>query len=200
MNSKFLTAGALLALVSCQASLTPEQSLFEDLSTQEGLKGKSEYLASPFVAAGDRVYMIGHQDGSFPDLGWHVEGEMGGIWLHPIKLMDGFTASVSVDGKSFCLDKAQSFTNYPFSNVLQFPLENSGLEVERMQFVPDGKEGMTVLFRVKNVDKSEKSLATGVYVGEETIVPDCGKVLLPIGCIKTSHCVSETPSVQVNTF
>lgn len=158
MNSKFFTAGALLALVSCQASLTPEQSLFEDLATQEGLKGKSEYLASPFVAAGDRVYLIGHQNGSFPDLGWHVEGEMGGIWLHPIKLMDGFTASVNVDGQSYCLDKAQTFTNYPFSNVLQFPLENSGLEVERMQFVPDAKEGMTVLFRVKNVDKSEKSL------------------------------------------
>ena len=100
MNSKFLTAGFLLALVSCQASLTPEQSLFEDLTTQEGLKGKSEYLASPFVAAGDRVYMIGHQNGSFPDLGWHVEGEMGGIWLHPIKLMDGFTASLSVDGEN----------------------------------------------------------------------------------------------------
>ena len=158
MTSKFLIAGILLALVSCQASLTPEQSLFEDLTTQEGLKGKSEYLSSPFVTAGDRMYLIGHQNGTFPDLGWHVEGEMGGIWLHPIKLMDGFTASVSVDGESYCLDKAKSFTNFPFSNVLQFPLENSGLEVERLQFVPDGKEGMTVLFRVKNVDKSDKIL------------------------------------------
>lgn len=181
MNSKFLTAGFLLALVSCQASLTPEQSLFEDLTTQESLKGKSEYLASPFVAAGDRVYLIGHQNGSFPDLGWHVEGEMGGIWLHPIKLMDGFTASINVDGQSYCLDKAQSFTNYPFSNVLQFPLENSGLEVERMQFVPDGKEGMTILFRVKNVDKSEKSLQfqfnayvdlMPVWLGERTDMID----------------------------
>lgn len=186
MTSKFLTAGALLALVSCQGSLTPEQSLFEDLATQEGLKGKSEYLASPFVAAGDRVYMIGHQNGSFPDLGWHVEGEMGGIWLHPIKLIDGFTASVSVDGKSFCLDKAQSFTNYPFSNILRFPLENSGLEVERMQFVPDGKEGMTVLFRLKNVDKSDKTLQfqfnayvdlMPVWLGERTGMIDQGDVI-----------------------
>ncbi len=158
MNPKFLNAGILLALVSCQASLTPEQSLFEDLVTQEGLKGKSEYLASPFVAAGDRLYLIGHQNGTFPDLGWHVEGEMGGIWMHPIKLMDGFTASVSADGESYCLDKAQSFTNYPFSNVLQFDLENAGIAVERLQFVPDGKEGMTVLFRIKNVDKSDKSI------------------------------------------
>lgn len=158
MTNKFLIPGFLLALFSCQTSLTPEQSLFEDLGTQEGLKGKVEYLASPFVTAGDRVYLIGHQNGSFPDLGWHVEGEMGGIWLHPIKLMDGFTASMTLEGESFCLDQAKSFTNYPFSNVLQFPLESLGIEVERLQFVPDGKEGMTVLFRIKNVDKSEKTM------------------------------------------
>ena len=101
MNNKFLISGLFLALISCQTSLSPEQSLFEDLSNQEGLKGKEAYLASPFVAAGDRVYLIGHQNGSFPDLGWHVEGEMGGIWLHPIKLMDGFSASVNVDLKSY---------------------------------------------------------------------------------------------------
>lgn len=158
MTKRFLTFGVILLFISCQGPLSPEQSLFEDLSNQEGLKGKEEYLASPFVAAGDRMYLIGHQDGSFPDLGWHVDGEMGGIWLHPIKLMDGFTASVSVDGENHCLNKATSFTNFPFSNVLQFPLENSGIEVERLHFVPDGKEGMTVLFRIKNVDKSEKTI------------------------------------------
>lgn len=181
MNSKFLTACILLALFSCDSSLSPEQSLFEDLSSQEGLKGKVEYLASPFVAAGDRVYLIGHQNGAFPDLGWHVEGEMGGIWLHPIKLMDGFTASVSEGGETFCLDQAQSFVNYPFSNLLQFPLENSGLEVERLQFVPDGKEGLTVLFRIKNVDKSEKTVRfqfnayvdlMPVWLGERTGMKD----------------------------
>lgn len=173
-------------LLSCQPTYSPEQILFEDLTAQEGLKGKSEYLASPFVAAGDRVYLIGHQNGSFPDLGWHVEGEMGGIWLHPIKLMDGFTASINVDGENYCLDKATSFTNYPFSNVLQFPLESSGIEVERLHFVPDGKEGMTVLFRIKNVDKSEKTIQfqfnafvdlMPVWLGERTGMIDQADVI-----------------------
>lgn len=158
MNHKLLISGLLFTLISCQKSISPEQSLFEDLSLQEGLTGKTDYLASPFVSAGDRMYLVGHQNGSFPDLGWHVEGEMGGIWLHPIKLMDGFTASIRVEGDPYCLDKSQSFTNYPFSSMLHFSLENSGIEVERMQFVPDGKEGMTVLFRIKNVDKSDKSV------------------------------------------
>ena len=145
-------------LFACQNQSSKDSSLFEDLNNQEGLLGKEEYRNTPFVAAGDRVYLIGHQNGAFPDLGWHVEGEMGGIWLHPIKLMDGFTASVKMDEHVICLDQAESFTNYPFSNLLQFKPEGSGIEVERLHFVPDGREGMTVLFRIKNVDKSEKSL------------------------------------------
>jgi len=28
--------------------------------------GKKDYLNSPMVTAGDRVYMVGHQNGSFP--------------------------------------------------------------------------------------------------------------------------------------
>lgn len=186
MNSRFLSLGILLCACSCQGSLTPEQSIFEDLKAQNGLTGKSEYLASPFVAAGNRVYLIGHQNGTFPDLGWHVEGEMGGIWLHPIKLMDGFTASVKVDEKTLCLDKAQSFINYPFANLLHFPFENSGIEVERLQFAPDGKEGMTVLFRIKNVDNSEKTVQfqfnafvdlMPVWLGERTEMIDQSDVI-----------------------
>ena len=51
---------------------------------------KHEKLTDSYMAAGDRAYVIGAQDGSFPDLGWHVPGEMGGLWAHPIKLLDGF--------------------------------------------------------------------------------------------------------------
>ena len=74
------------------------------MSGVDSLVGKSEYLGTPFVTAGDRLYMIGTQDGKFPDLGWYVEGEMGGIWDHPIKLLDGFTAAISLNGKTHCLD------------------------------------------------------------------------------------------------
>jgi len=172
---------SLLTLVFSCAPPTSEQFAFLDLESQSGLSGKKDYLNSPFSASGDRVYLIGHQNGTFPDLGWHVEGEMGGIWLHPIKLMDGFTASVSIEDKSFCLDKAESFTNYPFSNVMKFPVADAGIEIERLHFVPDGKEGMIVLFRIKNVDNIEKSLRFDfnayvdlmpVWLGERTDMID----------------------------
>lgn len=158
MRSKtFLVIATVASFFACTPP-SSEEFVFSDLETQSGLSGKADYLASPFSASGDRVYLVGHQNGTFPDLGWHVEGEMGGIWLHPIKLMDGFTTSISLGENTFCLDKANSFTNYPFANVLDFSFPEAGLEVDRLQFVPDGREGMVILFKIKNVDKSDKSI------------------------------------------
>ncbi|HCH45351.1 MULTISPECIES: glycogen debranching protein [unclassified Algoriphagus] len=148
-----------LALISCSETQDPFSLIFEDLESQKGLAGKKAYLASPFTAAGDRVYLIGNQDGSFPDMGWHVEGEMGGIWMHPIKLMDGFSAQIQIGDQKSCLENAEAFMNYPFSNLIEYDLSTLGLKVERLHFVPDGKEGMVVLYRIKNVDKSEKSIS-----------------------------------------
>ncbi len=76
------------------------------LEASPSIKGKTSYLHSPFVTAGNRLYMVGFQDGSFPELGWHIKGEMGGIWDHPIKLMDGFRVKLiwenSEETTGFC--------------------------------------------------------------------------------------------------
>ncbi|MEQ8416169.1 MAG: glycogen debranching protein [Imperialibacter sp.] len=147
-----------LAFVSCDTDTKPT-SLLVSLDSVEHISGKPEYLGSPFVTAGDRVYMIGHQDGSFPDLGWHVEGEMGGIWDHPIKLMDGFSMNIGEVGKEapWCLDKADEFINYPFANKHIF--RKGDLLVQRTQFVPDGgMEGLIVEYAITNQSEGEKSL------------------------------------------
>jgi glycogen debranching enzyme len=154
--SLFLFGLLPLFLFSC-TSKTTEKSLFSQLNEVEGLIGKAEYLSSPYVTAGDRVYMVGHQDGTFPDLGWHVKGEMGGIWNHPIKLMDGFTAAIIEADNSYCLDAAHQFINYPFANKHLFQTHIPGLEVERFQFVPEGVQGLVIEFTFRNVDKSDIS-------------------------------------------
>lgn len=155
-SSLFFLAVAILLFFSCK-SKSAETPLFSHMEGVEGLIGNTEYLTSPYVTAGDRVYMVGHQDGTFPDLGWHVKGEMGGIWNHPIKLMDGFTAAIIEADNSYCLDAAHQFVNYPFANKHLFQSHIPGLEVDRFQFVPDGVQGMVVEFTFRNVDKSEKS-------------------------------------------
>ncbi|WP_144606020.1 alpha-L-rhamnosidase-related protein [Algoriphagus algorifonticola] len=182
MFRKSLLVFQLLALCwSCQIQPDSLSRIFQDLENQEGLEGKKNYLNSPFVAAGDRMYLVGHQDGTFPDLGWHVEGEMGGIWLHPIKLMDGFAAQLSINGQTKCFENAQKFTNYPFSNVVHFGEVAKDLIVDRLHFVPDGREGVVVLYRFENTGETETSFDFSwnaqadlrpVWLGEENGMED----------------------------
>lgn len=141
------------------------------------IKGKNDYLNSPYVTAGDRLYMVGHQNGTFPDLGWHIKGEMGGVWDHPIKLMDGFEVSLIWDDLTLMLDSATSFVNYPFANKHIYDLSKNNLKIERFQFVPDGKEGVLIQYKVKNLSEKTQNfdfLFRGdsdlrpVWLGEET--------------------------------
>ncbi len=150
----------LFVFNSCTSPATSTQEEFDlvaALAALEGLPGRSEYLNSPYVTAGDRLYMVGHQDGTFPDHGWHVAGEMGGIWDHPIKLMDGLTASVEENGALTCLEAAESFTNYPIGNVHTYSLSDQ-LTIQRAQFVPDGKEGLVVQYKLINEKQEDRKL------------------------------------------
>lgn len=156
------------------------ESLRSSVSLGPGLEGTAQYRATPYVTAGDRLYLVGHQDGSFPDLGWHVKGEMGGIWDHPIKLMDGFAESLSFNDSIFCLPEATSFTNYPYANLLRYP-EQLGISIERFHFVPDGMEGMVVEYAFSNTTEETQSFTftfTGmvdlrpVWLGERTNMND----------------------------
>jgi glycogen debranching enzyme len=124
--------------------------LGEVLKESPRITGKANYLKTPYVTAGDRVYMVGHQDGSFPDLGWHIDGEMGGIWNHPVKLMDGFQAELLQEGNSIPLQGSGTFVNYPVANTHKFLLEETTLEASRTQFVPDGIQGLVVEYLMHN--------------------------------------------------
>lgn len=116
--------------------------------------GLNDYFISP----GDRTYLIGTQNGGFPDFGHHIENEMGGIWNHPIKLLDGFWLQISeqIDGgrvkESTWLENANKFRSYPFFNEHQYKLKKLQLEVVRRQFCPDGLEGVVVTYRIVNLD------------------------------------------------
>src|SRR5919109_2791496 len=54
-----------------------------ELSTSDQLKTRR------YVSAGDRAYVMGFEDGRFYAQGWHITGEMGGVWTQPLKLVDG---------------------------------------------------------------------------------------------------------------
>src|SRR5215210_3426644 len=116
----------LLATARCIAAQADSAA-----SPMAGLGNGGRTPTNPYVTAGDRAYLIGTQDGRFPDLGGHVPGEMGGVWLHPIKLVDGFAATLtdSATGRAAPLDSAAEFVNYPWGNRLRYDPVLDGLEV-----------------------------------------------------------------------
>lgn len=61
-----------------------------------------------YVVASNKIYSVGNQDGTFSDLGFHVEGEMAGIMAQPIKLSKGY--------KIFKEGSVQVANTYGFNN------------------------------------------------------------------------------------
>ena len=142
------------ALCACAGNNEGGTMRFENiLNHGPSITGKSEYLKSPFVTAGDLLYLVGYQDGSFPEIGWHIQGEMGGIWDHPIKLMDGIGFDLVWPDDSIPLIDAQTFVNYPMANKHVFNLPQKDLRIERWQFVPDHLEGVSIQLVIENLSQ-----------------------------------------------
>ena len=94
----------------------------------DGKPGGGDYL---YVTASPKIYSIGNQRGGFPAVGFHITGEMGGIWMHPIKLLDGFDFSVG----GTALKTADSFRTYPYAS--QFTYQTPQAKVTRTDFAAD---------------------------------------------------------------
>jgi glycogen debranching enzyme len=159
------------------SQINSSNSVASVFNNTESITGKPQNLNTPYNTAGDKLYMVGNQDGTFPDLGWHVKGEMGGIWHHPIKLLDGFEASISVDNKSYELNKADAFVNFPFGNKHIYNTFSDKISIERFQFVPDEMGAVYVEFSIKNnsnktikIDFDVKAISNlmPVWLGERT--------------------------------
>ncbi|MFZ9044585.1 MAG: glycosyl hydrolase family 65 protein [Cyclobacteriaceae bacterium] len=150
----FLIIASLVICCRQQATI----SLHEQLKDEHKIAGKPEYIKSPFVTAGDRLYVVGHQDGTFPDLGWHVTGEMGGVWNHPVKLLDGYRLALGVDDQPItCLPQASKFYNYPMASQHIYPTV-AGVSISSVVAVPDGIPGVIVEYELINTMDDGKEL------------------------------------------
>jgi hypothetical protein len=110
-----------------------------ELSTTDQLKARR------YVTAGDRAFVMGFQDGKFHAQGWHVTGEMGGVWTQPLKLVDGVW--FGIDGE--WLGEATKFTSGWGYSRMEFP-QTSGLKVSRTDFAPDGSRAALFGLRLEN--------------------------------------------------
>ncbi|WP_301239344.1 hypothetical protein [Polycladomyces subterraneus] len=129
----------------------------------EMTRSTTEKLAlKRYVAAGDRSYVIGSEDGNFPPMGWHIRGEMGGVWTHPIKLLDGYW--FGVDGQ--WLQSAERYTTEPGSVRMDYPVAR-GVKVTRTEFAPDGLPVVMVGLTVRNVSREDAAVPITMDVRSE---------------------------------
>jgi hypothetical protein len=86
---------------------------------------------------------------------------MGGLWVHPIKLIDGFWVTVTDGGtgQEATLSKSAEFVNYPYGNRFRYGPVLDNLEMERFQFSPDGHPGVVVQYIVKNAAGRSRELS-----------------------------------------
>lgn len=88
------------------------------------------------VVTGDRAWVLGSADGRFPAAGFHTRGEMGGVWLPNLKLLDGMWFGINGDwiGRG-----TKTTTGWGYVRT-DLPTTH-GVAASRTDVVPDGVSG-----------------------------------------------------------
>jgi hypothetical protein len=148
-----LGAGAALSLaIPAAAAAAPE------LSTSNRLQDRRE------VAAGQRSYAVGFEDGRFYANGWHTTGEMGGVWTPPLKLLDGVWFGIGDQwvGQATKFTSGWGYTRFDLPDA-------GGLKLQRTDFAPDGRRAVLFGLRMTNPGGSDVSPTVKVDAHSELL-------------------------------
>ena len=102
------------------------------------ISATSQLSERRFVAAGTQAYVVGAEDGTFPPIGWHTTGQMGGVFAPPVKLLDGLWLGLGGNGNANWLDDATTYTSGPGFVRMTFPVTD-GVRPTLTEFAPDGQ-------------------------------------------------------------
>ena len=182
INNARLFVLCSLVLVACTTPQTEELNypLVERMSTMETLQGNTNYLHSKQMSPGNHAYCVGFQDGTFPDIGWHIKGEMGGLWAHPIKLLDGFSAAMVHNGDTMYLDSAITYSTTALGSIFTYNIQ--GKTITRTQFIPDPAKGMVVEYDMSDFPKAQllfypRADLRPTWLGERTDMVDSTDII-----------------------
>ena len=127
--SRAVLAGLILAASTGTAAeaAAPEKSVSDRLQDRR------------YVTSAERAYAVGFQDGRWYANGWHITGEMGGVWTPPLKLADGVWFGVDDQW----VGPATRFTSGWGYTRMDLPA-TAGFQLRRTDFALDG--GRAVLF------------------------------------------------------
>lgn len=115
-----------------------------------------------YLASGERAYAVGFQDGRFYANGWHITGEMGGVWTPPLKLVDGIW--FGVDGE--WVGPATRFSSGWGYTRMNLPA-TAGLRLRRTDFAPDGRRAVLFGLELTNPSGAERTVSVDVDAHSE---------------------------------
>jgi glycogen debranching enzyme len=119
-----------------------------------------------YVAAGDRAYVVGIQDGTFPPIGWHITGHMGGVWAQPLKLLESYRFLLNDQP----LPASNKFVSGAGYVRLEFPATD-GLAISRTEFSPDGLPVVLAGLRLQNLGNQVKTFKLTIKAQSELLPP-----------------------------
>ena len=137
MSRRFVSGVAVFAFgIGLSIAVQPVARSEPRLASSPELSVTGRLADRREVAAGTRAYSIGFEDGRFYANGWHITGEMGGVWTPPLKLLDGvwFGLDGNWIGPATKFSSGRGYTRFDLPDT-------AGLSVQRTDFVPDGRRG-----------------------------------------------------------
>jgi hypothetical protein len=147
---------ALVLGVSMTLLSGPAARAADELSTSDRLQDRRE------IASGTRAYSVGFEDGRFYANGWHITGEMGGVWTPPLKLLDGlwFGVDDAWTGQATKFTSGKGYVKYDLPSL-------SGLNLQRTDFAPDGRRAVLFGLTLSNPASAAKTVTVKVDARSE---------------------------------
>jgi hypothetical protein len=113
------------------------------------------------LVTGERTIAMGDANGLYPASGWHIRGEMGGIWSPPLKLLDGIW--FAVDGEWLGADRqAAAYTVGGGYHRFDYG-DADGLRVDRLDFAPDAVRANVIGLTFRSSTRRTVNLAMDAH-------------------------------------
>jgi glycogen debranching enzyme len=159
-----LVALLLLGSITLQSTTTKTDTASQETRELVGSQALSfgdikleemSEMSTLFFLSGNKMYEIGAMSGDFPSIGWHIDGEMGGVWAHPMKVLDGFYLEVKDDEGIWRLTDCKDFSHgFAYAD---FRFEKKDLVIDRKDFVVEDETALFSLITIRNTGEQTRS-------------------------------------------
>jgi len=152
LRKALISVLVLLAAAPAAAVAAPELAISDRLQDRR------------YLVSSERAYSVGFEDGRFYANGWHITGEMGGVWTPPLKLVDGVWFGVDDQW----IGPATRFRSGWGYSEMSLP-RTAGLALSRTDFAPDGRRAALFGLHVRNPGAAARTVRVKVDAHSELL-------------------------------